>query len=151
MASWAVCLFEGIHLRDRAQAAIAADELHRGQMSHLCRPEDIEAKKLVADSGPKRRDRAIQLCELLNLLYSDSVHQLELGDQRRCRLPAAATLTARAATMRSTSSLLQDMGRIEASRREIDRNINIGLAMAVLFEGLIDHAERDHASGTTVS
>ncbi len=151
MATWATCLFEGIHRRDRALAAIAADELHRGHMSHLCRPDGIDAKKLVADSGPRRRDRAIQLCELLNLLYSDAVHQRELGDNRRCRLPAAASLTARAATTRSSQSLLEDMGRIEASRREIDRNINIGLAMAVLFEGLIDHAERDLTSGAAVS
>jgi hypothetical protein len=45
-----------------------------------------------------------------------------------------------------TDTLLEDMAAIEASRREIDRNLNIGLAMAVLFEGLIDHAERDQAN-----
>ena len=151
MASWAACLFEGIHRRDRALAAIAADELHRGHMSHLCLPEGTDTRKLVADSQPARRDRAIQLCELLNLLYSDAVHQLELGEGRRPRLPEAASLTAGAAAARTTPSLLEDMERIEASRLEIDRNINIGLAMAVLFEGLIDHAERDHATGTAVS
>ncbi len=148
---WAGRLFEGIHRGDRAMAAIAADELHRGHMSHLCLPADADAKKLVADSGPLRRDRAIQLCELLNLHYSDAVLRLELGEDRRPRLPASAELTARAAATRRTRSLLEDMERIEASRREIDRNINIGLAMAVLFEGLIDHAERDKASGTVRS
>lgn len=148
MLDWAGRLFEGIHRGDRAMAAIAADELHRGHMSHLCIPADADPKKLVADSGPPRRDRAIQLCELLNLHYSDAVLRLELGEDRRPRLPASAELTARAAVTRRTRYLLEDMENIEASRREIDRNINIGLAMAVLFEGLIDHAERDKASGT---
>ena len=110
-------------------------------------PVDTGAKKLVADSGPRRRNRAIQLCELLNLHYSDAMLRLELGKDRRCRLPESASLTARVAESRLPQSLLQDMELIEASRREIDSNINIGLAMAVLFEGLIDHAERDKASG----
>ncbi len=147
MLEWAGHLFEGIHRGDRAMAAIAADELHRGLMSHLCVPAE-GAKKAAADSGPLRRDRAIQLCELLNLHYSDVLLQLELGEDRRPRLPASAELTAGVSGTRSTRSLLEDMERIEVSRLEIDRNINIGLAMAVLFEGLIDHAERDRASGT---
>ncbi len=147
MLEWAGHLFEGIHRGDRAMAAIAADELHRGLMSHLCVPAE-GAKKAAADSGPLRRDRAIQLCELLNLHYSDALLQLELGEDRRPRLPASAELTAGVSGTRSTRSLLEDMERIEVSRLEIDRNINIGLAMAVLFEGLIDHAERDRASGT---
>jgi DNA polymerase III delta prime subunit len=147
MLDWAGYLFEGIHRGDRAMAAIAADELHRGLMSHLCVSAE-GAKKAAADSGPLRRDRAIQLCELLNLHYSDALLQLELGEDRRPRLPASAEMTAGVSGTRSTRSLLEDMGRIEASRLEIDRNINIGLATAVLFEGLIDHAERDKASGT---
>ncbi|MEN8006674.1 MAG: DNA polymerase III subunit [Candidatus Krumholzibacteriota bacterium] len=151
LLDWAGCLFEGIHRGDRALAAIAADELHRGAMGHMCVPEDIGAKKLMADSGPPRRDRAIRLCELLNLHYSDAVLSRELGDGRRARLPAAAAMTARAAEVRHTRSLLEDMKHIEDSRREIDRNINIGLAMAVLFEGLIDHAERDKSSGSVRS
>jgi len=151
LLEWAGRVFEGIHRCDRAMVAIAADELHRGHMGHMCVPEDIGAKKLMADSGPPRRDRAIQLCELLNLHYSDAVLSRELGDGRRARLPGAEELTARAASIRQTHSLLEDMKRIEDSRREIDRNINIGLSMAVLFEGLIDHAERDKSSGSVRS
>lgn len=151
LLDWAGRLFEGIHRGDRAFAAIAADELHRGAMGHQSVPADVGPKKLMADSGPPRRDRAIQLCELLNLHYSDAVLSRELGDDRRARLPGAAALTTRAGSVRHTPSLLEDMRRIEDSRREIDRNINIGLAMAVLFEGLIDHAERDKASGSVRS
>jgi hypothetical protein len=146
MLEWAGYLFDWIHQGDRAMAAIAADELHRGLLCHRCRPSSGAGKK-AADSGPIRRDRAIQLCELLNLHYSDAVFALELGEKRRPRLPGAAELTAGAAAFRRTGSLLDDIGRIDGTRGEIDRNINIGLAMAVLFEGLIDHAARDKATG----
>jgi hypothetical protein len=145
MLEWASHLFAWIHEGDRAMAAIAADELHRGLLCHRCRPATGAGKK-AADSGPVRRDRAIQLCELLNLHYSDALFALELGDAQRPRLPGAKDLTDRAAAVRSTGSLLEDIRRIDAARGEIDRNINIGLAMAVLFEGLIDHAERDKAA-----
>ncbi len=151
MLEWAGHLFEGIQAGDRAMASIAADELHRGHMSHLCRPAAGGGKKAAADSGPLRRDRAIRLCELLNLHYSDTVLWRELQEDRRPRLPAAADATARAGAVRSTPSLLEDMLTIEDARMEIDRNINIGLAMAVLFEGLIDHAERDKSAGTVRS
>ena len=151
MLDWAGRLFEGIHRGDRALAAVSADELHRGAVSHRCVPAQASAKKLVADAAPMRRDRAIQLCELLNLHYSDAMLWLELGEDRRPRLPGAADLTARAAAARRTRSLLEDMSLIDDSRLEIDRNINIGLAMAVLFEGLIDHVERDKAAGTGIS
>ena len=142
-----------LKLRDCQPVAeiLPADELHRGAMGHLSVPADVGAKKLMADSGPPRRDRAIQLCELLNLHYSDTVLWRELQEDRRPRLPAAADATARAGAVRSTPSLLEDMLTIEDARMEIDRNINIGLAMAVLFEGLIDHAERDKSAGTVRS
>jgi len=47
-----------------------------------------------------------------------------------------------------TRPIVSRLVNTEATRREIDSNINIGLAMAVLFEGLIDHAERDKAART---
>lgn len=147
LTDWAVALFEWIHERDRGLAAVAADELHRGLMSHACLPADASAKSLEVKETAARRDRAIQLCERLNLLYSDAVTCLETGDAWRPRIQSAADQVARAAARRRTETLLEDMARIEASRREIDRNINIGLAMAVLFEGLIDHAEADQTPG----
>jgi DNA polymerase III delta prime subunit len=146
MLDWAGRIFEGIHDGNRALTAIAADELHRGHVSHMCLPPDMTAKKMMADGGPARRDRAIQLCELLNLHYSDAMQHRETGDQRNPRLPGSAQLTSRAAAVRLTPTLIEDMARIDDTRGEIDRNINIGLAMAVLFEGLIDHAERDKAT-----
>ena len=70
----------------------------------------------------------------------------ELGEQWSPRLAGASATVASAARTRSSNSLLEDLALIESSRREIDRNINIGLAMAVLFEGLIDHVERDQGT-----
>jgi hypothetical protein len=72
---------------------------------------------------------------------------LETGDAWRPRVAQAAETVARCAAGRRTESLLADMALLDAARRDIDRNLNIGLAMAVLFEGLIDHAEADHAPG----
>ena len=127
-------------------AAISADELHRGIVCHACDLDPKDRKAMDAKETAHRRDRAIQLCELLNLMYSDAINCREMGEQWRPRLMSASELVAQAANGRHTDTLLEDMAAIEASRREIDRNLNIGLAMAVLFEGLIDHAASDQAS-----
>jgi hypothetical protein len=66
-----------------------------------------------------------------------------MGASWHARLPGAAGLVRQAAAGRRTETLLKDMAMIDASRQDIDRNINIGLALAVLFEGLIEHAEQD--------
>ncbi len=146
MAEWAARLFDWIHRGDRAMAAISADELHRGLVSHACDLDPKDRKSMDAKESAHRRDRAIQLCELLNLMYSDAINCRETGDQWRPRLLSASELVAQASTGRHTDTLLEDMATIEASRREIDRNLNIGLAMAVLFEGLIDHAAADQGA-----
>ena len=146
MTAWAAQLFDWLHTGNRALAAISADELHRGLVSHACLTGDQTQRNLEVKDAALRRDRAIQLCELLIVLYSDAIRCREAGDQWRPRLSGAAELVARASAGRHTDTLLEDMAAIEASRWEIDRNLNIGLAMAVLFEGLIDHVERDQAS-----
>ena len=83
---------------------------------------------------------------MLNLLYSDAVGCREGGPGWQPRLEQAADVVREAAQRRRTRTLLEDMAAIDATRRDIDRNLNIGLVMAVLFEGLIDHAERDQAA-----
>ncbi len=147
MTTWAMQIYDWINRRDRARAAISADEVHRGLVGHDCLSGDQTQKMFEAKESSHRRGRAIQLCELLNLLYSDTVNCREAGDQWRPRLGSASQLVAAAAADRHTNTLLEDMAAIEAASREIDRNLNIGLAMAVLFEGLIDHAERDQTAG----
>ena len=143
LKQWAGRLFDWIHDGDRAMAAVAADEMHRGQISHACLPADVKAKELDAKDLAQRRARAITLCELLNLHFSDAVACLELGDQWRPRLLGAESGIRRHAGTRLTSSLLRDMMAIDDAARELDRNINIGLVMATLCEGLIDHARDD--------
>ena len=142
-------LFEWIHRGDRLRCAVAADELHRGAISNAARldersegsPEAKPAKEPI-----ERRERAIRLCELLVLLYSDTVACRELGDAWVPRLEVAREGVQRAAAMRRTEGLLKGMARIENARGEIDRNLNIGLVMAVLFEELSNHVERDQGS-----
>jgi DNA polymerase III delta prime subunit len=146
MTAWAAQLFDWIDSGNRAMTAISADELHRGLLSQACLTGDDTQKAFEAKEMVLRRDRAVQLCELLNLLYSDAVTCREAAAAWRPRFGSAAPLVSRASAGRLTDTLLEDMAAIEASRREIDRNLNIGLAMAVLFEGLTDHAERDQAA-----
>jgi DNA polymerase III delta prime subunit len=145
LGRWAGHLFEWIGAGNRAMAAVAADEVHRGLMGHTVLPADAAPKALEARETAQRRSRAMQLCELLNLLYSDTVGCKELGACWAARLPAAASVVTAAADRRTTASLLADMELIEAARLDIDRNINIGLVMAVLFEGLAENAEKDQS------
>lgn len=149
LAAWAGLLFEWIAEGRRGQTAIAADELHRGVYSHAV--EVPVARRGSGASGEQgageRRARAIRLCELLNLHYSDALACRETGADWRPRFPAAVDLTRRVAAGRSTAALLADMARIDAAGGEIDRNLNLGLVMAVLFEGLQAHGRYEQATG----
>lgn len=141
---WAGNLFAWVHAGNRAQAAITADELHRGVLSHLAVAEGKRASGEAKDASA-RRFRAIGLCELLNLHYSEALACRVFGDTWHPRLEAARAGIVAAVAGRRTETLLQDIEAIDSTRRQVDQNINIGLAMAVLFEGLIDNARRDQA------
>lgn len=140
LAEWAGLLFGWIAAGARGQAAIAADELHRGAYSHALPAPPARRGGAAGEQGAgERRARAIRLCELLNLHYSDALACREAGDRWQPRFPAARGVVTGVAAARATSDLLADMARIDAAAAEIDRNLNIGLVMAVLFEGLQDH------------
>ena len=146
VTDWAALLFTAIGRGDRAVAALSADDLHRGSAPSSCLPPDLPAKQAEAKDPAERRERAILLCEALNLLYSDAVGCREGGPGWEPRLAGAADLVREAARRRRTATLLEDLAAIDAARGDIDRNLNIGLVMAVLCEGLIAHAERDQAA-----
>jgi hypothetical protein len=84
---------------------------------------------------------------LLNLHYSDALVCREAGDGWQPRFPEAASVVRRVAAQRPTAELLGDMARIDAAGGDIDRNLNIGLVMAVLFEGLQAHGRHEPATG----
>ena len=139
LAEWAGLLFAWLADGARGQAAIAADELHRGAYSHALADPPARRGGAGEQGAGERRARAIRLCELLNLHYSDALACREAGDGWQPRFPASAAVARRVAAARGTHALLADMARIDAAVGEIDRNLNIGLVMAVLFEGLQDH------------
>ncbi len=167
--AWGRWILEG----KRGSAAILADQVHRGAPPHILDPakaavwkqhgKESGSRRTSADDGEGegeggggggregasgtavRRDLAIQLCEWLILLYSEILRCREWGGRWDCRLPGAADFIRAAAIARSTGSLLADIALIESARDDIDRNLNIGLLLAVLGEGLIDHAEKDQA------
>ncbi len=141
LAEWAGLLFGWIAEGRRGQAAITADELHRGIYSHAVEaPPARRGSGAAGEQGAaERRARAIRLCELLNLHYSDALACREAGEAWQPRFPGAAAVSRDVAASRPTADLLADMARIDAACGEVDRNLNIGLVMAVLFEGLMAH------------
>lgn len=147
LAAWAGLLFGWIAAGSRGQAAIAADELHRGAFSHAIEAPPSRRAGSGEQGAGERRARAIRLCELLNLHYSDALVCRESGDAWEPRFPASAALVRQVATQRATPALLADMARIDAAAGEIDRNLNIGLVMAVLFEGLQSHGRHEPPAG----
>ncbi len=147
LVQWASRIFDWVNTGQRGMAAISADEIHRGVYSHTLnikapkKGRNDKEKGSLADS----RGRAIRLCELLVLHYSDAVACKEMAADWKPRLPISEQVVASAAAHRQTNTMLQDMAMIEKTRQEIDRNINIGLSVAVLFEGLIDNVSRDQS------
>jgi DNA polymerase III delta prime subunit len=142
MTGWATMLFQWIHQGNRAMAGIAADELHRGLLCHALDTDGMSAAKKFPKEAVDRRSRSIQLCELLNLHYSDAVSCAVMGEGWEPRLMEAVDTIAGIASSKETQGLLDAMASIDEARGQIDRNINIGLSMAVLFEGLIDNAQQ---------
>lgn len=163
LLAWAWHVFGWIQRGDRGRAAVAADELHRGVPAHVFDAEQAKAfKNHGRRSGNQaaagetaagleagvtqatvRRDVAIQLCEWLNLIYSEAVKCRELGQAWRPLVEETSGALSALAAERRTATLLRDIALIEDARADIDRNLNIGLVMAVLFEGLIDDAQKD--------
>ena len=150
LQAWAGDLFAAIHDGRRSYAHITAEMLHKGVL-----PEDLVARENeTADRAdriktaplkelPRKRERAIQLCDALNLHYAGLLESL-VPD------PADAGTPARpqggpggGAARRSIRTLVADINLIDDARRDIDRNLNIGLMMAVLFQELITRAEAD--------
>lgn len=143
LTAWAARAFAALHAGDRAAGALLADDLHRGIVPEDLVPPEATARQLEAKEPAARRARAIRLCELLIILYSDAVAGREAGEGWRPRLPSAAAEVAAAAAGRRTRTLLRDLAAVEAARLDLGRNLNVGLVMAVLCEELIDHVQRD--------
>ena len=145
--TWSGALFAWIDAGQSGSAQLAADQLHRGVLpDDLLEPEQDARGLDTSDLAAKRR-RALLLCEGLNLYYSEAVASRERGGSWIPRIGATAAAAVQAtAERRQTRTLLADILRVEATKHEIDGNVNIGLSLAVLFQGLIDNAARDQAS-----
>ncbi len=139
--AWAGDLIERIHAGGGAAAQVAAEMLHKGTAPAAA--DGPEALPPASDLAAKR-ERAMQLCEMLVLYYSELVSCRERGELWRPRAGRARSLAA-LAKQRSSRGLLADIQLIERAKRDIDRNLNIGLTMAVLLQGLIDNAQLDGA------
>lgn len=148
LLNWAGQLLENVHNGRAGVVHLAADALHMGRVPPDAVPppgDPVEEARELAD----RRQRAIQLCEMLSLYYSELLACRERQDAWQPRLPEAAEPLRKLAARRNTSTLLQDISRLETAKDEIDRNLNIGLCMAALFQGLLDNAKQDQETRRT--
>ncbi|MHB8080138.1 MAG: hypothetical protein ACYDIE_12895 [Candidatus Krumholzibacteriia bacterium] len=144
---WAGELLERIHAGAVSSAYVAAEMLHKGTV-----PDGVDddgtplpAPPVAADLA-ERRERALQLCEMMNLYYGDLLACRERGADWRPRRSAQAVRLRELAGRRSSRGLLDDIARIERAKGEIDRNLNLGLTMAALLQGLVSNAEQDRAA-----
>jgi len=122
--------------------------LHKGAVPAelLAAAADGATRPGVAKELSERRDRAIQLCEELQLHYSEILGCAARGDGWEPRLPRDAALIADLAGRRTPDGLLRDIAAVEQARREIDQSLNLGLVMAVLFQELNAHVRMDRAA-----
>jgi len=149
LLNWAGEIFGWLQTGRLGTAYLAADQIHIGAIPEQFAPEDLPSRQLVAKESVEKRERAILLCEMLNLYYSETLACRARGDSWQPRLTGAALQVREAADRRRSATLLRDIANIEGAKRDIDRNLNIGLSLAVLFQGLIDNVERDRATGRT--
>ncbi len=153
VAAWALEIATAAGEGRGGTAMMAAELLHKGVL-----PDSV-VERVNGEGGegtplrnspvkelPGRRERAILLGEMLHLIYSDILGFAVRGDDCEPTLAAAAQWTSAQAARRTPQSLLADLRRIEDARRDVDRNLNIGLVMAVLFRELSDHARADRTA-----
>jgi len=143
---WGSEIFKWIHTGRPGAVHQTADQLHGGLIPEEFSPTKISAKKLVAKEPVEKRERAILLCEMLNLYYSEALVCCEQQQEWVPRLDADADRVRKVASQRHPNTLIQDIACIEATKHEIDHNLNIGLSLAVLFQGLIDNVKFDQST-----
>jgi len=151
LRAWARQLLASVSSGRLGAALVAAEQLHKGVL-----PDDLasaaedaagdRARIMPAKELAERRQRAIRLCESLNLYYSDILGCATRGADWRPKLAADEAFVRDQAGRRTPTSLLKDIEAVERARGGIDRNLNIGLVMAVLFRELLHEIEADRAA-----
>ncbi len=151
MRAWAAQLLQSLADGRRGAAQVAAEQIHKGivpdglaeaaEAAAVSRVRIGQAKELT-----EKRERAIRLCETLLLYYSDTMGCATRGEGWRPRLAEDVALIRDLAARRTPTGLLHDIEAVERAREGIDRNLNIGLVMAVLFQELSHAFQKDRAA-----
>lgn len=151
LRAWSAEILRSLDAGRPGTVQVAAEQLHKGLV-----PDRLVAAAEAAAGGRARvgaakdlvekRERAIRLCETLHLYYSDLLGCATRGDTWEPRLTDDETLVRDLAARRTPYGLLQDIDAVERARTGVDRNLNIGLVMAVLFRELSDAFEKDRAA-----
>ena len=77
---------------------------------------------------------------MLSIYYCDMLNCVTRADTWVPRMVSDADKLKSIVTQRTVHSLLLDIDAIEQARLDADRNLNLGLVMAVLFKELVNNA-----------
>ena len=147
LSAWARELVADVHAGRGGSLLTAAEILHKGQLpAALADAAGLTAGERGAEGLPERRERAIQLCEMINLHYSEILQCRERAEEWRPRLPEESDAVRGLAARRATRTLLRDIEAVEKARGGVDRNLNIGLTLAVMFQELVRHESEDRTA-----
>lgn len=153
LAAWAADLLRLVNDERAGSAMLAAEMLHKGVLpdGHLAAVNEAGGEGTPLKNTPlkelaAKRDRAILLCEMLHLLYSDLLGRLARGADWRPLREETGPLIEELAARRTPAGVLRDVESIETARRDVTRNMNIGLVTAVLVQELSDHARSDRTA-----
>ncbi len=146
LQAWAEATFLALGEGRAVAGHVAAEHLNGGILPRTDEKGDLDLKKGRVDDPPRRRRRALVFCETFALLTGEMIACREQGEAWRPRLRRSAERLRTLAAGRRTSSLLDDLARIERAKHEIDGNLNLGLVMAALCEEISNHVRRDQAA-----
>jgi DNA polymerase-3 subunit delta' len=140
---WAISLLDLAHRGNEGTLQIAADMLHKGKLPASIAEEVAPGNKSIAKDASdlvEKRDRVIRICSMLSIYYCDMLNCMTRGDTWVPRMASDADKLKSIVTQRTVHSLLLDIDAIEQARLDADRNLNLGLVMAVLFKELVSNA-----------
>jgi len=144
IGNWAAELAAAVAAGRSGTALLAAEQLHKGVVPESC-ADGLGEKITPAKELPARRERAILLCESLVVHYSEVLRCMTRGAEWSPVAVEREQTIREAATHRSPMGVLRDLEVLERAHKDIERNLNIGLMMAVLFQELVRHVEDDRS------
>jgi DNA polymerase III delta prime subunit len=144
LCRWAFSLLDLAHRGKEGTMQIASEMLHKGKLPKSIVEDVAPGNRSVAKDASdlvEKRDRIIRICSMLSMYYCDMLNCVTRSDAWSPRMTSEADKLREISSRRTVKSLLLDIDAIEQARLDIDRNLNPGLVMAVLFKELVNNAK----------